>query len=203
MKTLSDFRPSIQKTFRFIEGFIKENGYGPSLREMMNGRNLSSTSVATYHRDQLCEAGLLTYDEGRDRSIALAGSVTLTYYGDDAKYLREEFGKTPEVGVMDLLRQEVGVISSSLTAGRAEYEEANRNVVDRHIVDGPDCKWCGFPKNTQHRDHEYESSDCMDHWHVKVHGQREYCRSCGMTSVFTPVGMKRVLPCARGFEFIT
>ncbi len=65
------------------------------------------------------------------------------------------------------------------------------------------CKWCGFPKNTQHRDHEYESSDCMDHWHVQVHGQGRHCRSCGMTSVFTPNGMRRVIPCARGPEYTT
>ncbi len=68
-------------------------------------------------------------------------------------------------------------------------------------IDGDYCKWCGYPKNNQHQDHKYEPNDCMDHWHVQVHGQGAHCRSCGMTSVFTPNGMKRVIPCASGPEY--
>ena len=109
MKTLSDYRPSIQKSYHYINGFIKENGFGPTIREITKANNLSSTSVASYHRDELIKGGLLSYDRGRDRSIALVGAVTLTFYGVDADYIREEFGESPgcELAVINWLRQPV------------------------------------------------------------------------------------------------
>ena len=107
MKPLSEFRPNIQESYHFIVRFIKENGYGPSVREIQFGGNLSSPSVALYHRDALIKGGLITYDEGRDRSIKLVGTVTLTFYGVDADYIRKEFGESPgrELAVINWLRQ--------------------------------------------------------------------------------------------------
>ena len=112
MKPLSDYRPSIQKSYRFIAQFIKENGYGPTIREIKSDGNLSSTSVAQYHRDALIKGGFVTYDEGRDRSIALAGALTLTFYGQDAQYIRDHFGESPscELLIIGRLKQEVGVM---------------------------------------------------------------------------------------------
>lgn len=73
-------------------------------------------------------------------------------------------------------------------------------MVNRTDGDGY-CKWCGFPKSNQHKDHEYEPNDCSDSWHSQVHGLGAECPACGMTSVFTPNGMRRVIPCARLSEF--
>ena len=104
MRALADYRPSIQASYRFIDRFIRANGFGPSIREIMDGCNLSSTSVATYHRDELTKGGWITFT-GRDRSIALTGAITLTFYGLDAEYIRETFGEQPELAVINWLRQ--------------------------------------------------------------------------------------------------
>lgn len=107
---LDQLKPTTRKTYNFITKFIALKGYAPTIREIRDGIEVSSTSVASYHRDILVRKGLITFDPERTRSIEIAGAITLTFYGDDAKYLRKEFGETPELGVMDLLRQEVGVI---------------------------------------------------------------------------------------------
>ncbi len=92
MKALSEYRPSIQRTYGYINEFISANGFGPTIREIQAGGNLSSTSVAQYHRDQLIKGGFITYDPGRDRSIALFGTFTLSFSSVDADYIRDKFG---------------------------------------------------------------------------------------------------------------
>ncbi len=110
MKALSEYRPSMQRSYSFIDGFIKEHGFGPTVREIIAAGGLSSTSVASYHRDELIKGGFITYDPGRDRSIALVGVITLTFYGLDADFIREQFGDSPgrELAVINWLRQPVG-----------------------------------------------------------------------------------------------
>ena len=105
MRALSSYRPSIQKSYHFIARFIKETGFGPTMREIQSGGNLSSTSVALYHRDQLIKGGLISYDPKRERSIALAGTLTLTFYGLDADFIRDHFGEQPELALINWLRQ--------------------------------------------------------------------------------------------------
>ena len=107
MKSISDFRPSMQKSYWFINEFVTERGYGPTIREIQTACNLSSTSVAHYHREALIKGGLLTYIEGHERSTALAGTLTLTFYGEDAAFIRDEFGSDPEAGIIQTLRETV------------------------------------------------------------------------------------------------
>lgn len=111
MKSLSELRPSTQKTYAFISAFIRERAYSPSTRDIRDGVPLSSTSVSVYHRDQLVKAGLIGYTPDRARSIERSGSITitLTFWDHDADYIREEFGDNPESAIMDRLKQEVGV----------------------------------------------------------------------------------------------
>lgn len=115
MKPLSEYRPSIQASYFFINEFISERGYGPTIREIKSGCNLSSTSVASYHRDQLIKGGFITYDEGRDRSIALCGALTLIFYGLDADFIRDHFGERPELAVINWLRQPVGDVPAFMS----------------------------------------------------------------------------------------
>ncbi len=115
MKPLSEYRPSIQASYRFIHRFITDHGYGPTIREIKGAGNLSSTSVAQYHRDQLIKGGWITYDEGRDRSIALVGALILTYYGLDADFIRDQFGATPELALISWLRQAVGDVRALMS----------------------------------------------------------------------------------------
>lgn len=111
--TLSTLRPSTIRTYNFINDFIQERGYSPSTNEIKEGVPLSSKSVSVYHRDQLIRAGLLTYEPGRRRSIELAGSFTLNFHNEDARYMREKFGDVTASELVRLLRNEEAVASGS------------------------------------------------------------------------------------------
>lgn len=68
MARTSDKGAEIQ---RFIQEFVQENGYAPSVREIMAGVGLRSTASVSYHLQNLQKKGLLTSGEkGRKRAIA-------------------------------------------------------------------------------------------------------------------------------------
>ena len=68
MKPLSDKQKDI---LRFIEGYIDEYGYPPSIRDIQNNCDISSTSVVKYNLDRLQEKGLMNRDSEVSRSISL------------------------------------------------------------------------------------------------------------------------------------
>lgn len=110
MKQLAELRPSTRRTYGYICDFIREKGYSPSTQEIMDGVPLSSKSVAVYHRDQLVKHRLLGYTPDRARSIEIYGSLMLTFWGEDADFIRKEFGRSPELAVIDALKQALGVM---------------------------------------------------------------------------------------------
>ena len=60
-----------QEIMEFVEWFIQENGYSPSVREIGSSVGLSSTASVSYHLQQLREKGLLKAlnDKGKKRAI--------------------------------------------------------------------------------------------------------------------------------------
>ena len=60
-----------QEIMEFVEWFIQENGYAPSVREIGSSVGLSSTASVSYHLQQLREKGLLKAlnDKGKKRAI--------------------------------------------------------------------------------------------------------------------------------------
>lgn len=56
LSELSDRQRSI---YRFIKQFYREHGYPPTIREIGNALNISSTSVVNYNLNKLEEAGLI------------------------------------------------------------------------------------------------------------------------------------------------
>ena len=54
-----------------IGNAIEQNGYGPSLREMVGGPGLLGRSQVGYHRDRLKGHGLIAFTPGVPRSIQL------------------------------------------------------------------------------------------------------------------------------------
>jgi len=66
---ISDTRESILK---FIQGFIDEKGYAPTVRDIMKGCNLSSTAVVQHHLNILEREGRIHRDPGVVRSIQMA-----------------------------------------------------------------------------------------------------------------------------------
>ena len=55
----------------FLEAFIGEHDYPPSIRDIQNGCNISSTSVVDYNLKRLEEKGLIRRDREVSRAIEL------------------------------------------------------------------------------------------------------------------------------------
>ena len=60
-----------QLILEFLEQFIAEHDYPPSIRDIQNGCNLSSTSVVDYNLKRLEEKGLIRRDREVSRAIEL------------------------------------------------------------------------------------------------------------------------------------
>ena len=60
-----------EQILRFVNEFVQENGYAPSVREIGEAGGLRSTATVTYHLRQLQEKGLLqsTGQKGMKRAV--------------------------------------------------------------------------------------------------------------------------------------
>lgn len=76
-----------ENILEFIRKFRRDNGYSPSVREVASHCGIKSPSVVQYHLEQLLEAGLITKDKVRSRSIGLVGD-------------EEGLGQVPLLGVI-------------------------------------------------------------------------------------------------------
>lgn len=68
MKTLSAKQ---QRILDFISDFIEDKGYAPSVRDVVHGCGISSSSVAQYHLNMLEQKGYIRRDREISRSIGL------------------------------------------------------------------------------------------------------------------------------------
>ncbi len=62
-----------EKILEFIESFIKENGYPPSVREIGSAMGFKSSSTIHSYIKRLEEEGKLSQDSSKTRSITLTG----------------------------------------------------------------------------------------------------------------------------------
>ncbi len=60
-----------QEILDFVNQFVQENGYAPSIREIGAAVGLSSTASVNYHLQQLQEKGLLVAPGGKGRKRAI------------------------------------------------------------------------------------------------------------------------------------
>lgn len=58
----------------YIDGFIREHGYSPSYREIMNGLNYNSVATVALHVNNLIKRGHLRKRENSARSLEVVGS---------------------------------------------------------------------------------------------------------------------------------
>ncbi len=65
-----------QGIFRFLESFISEHDYPPSIRDIQHGCDISSTSVVDYNLKRLEERGFIRRDREVSRAIELLGNGT-------------------------------------------------------------------------------------------------------------------------------
>jgi hypothetical protein len=58
----------------FVDGFIKEHGYGPSYREVMNGLGYKSVSTVAIHIEGLISKGYLRKRDNSARSLEVVSA---------------------------------------------------------------------------------------------------------------------------------
>lgn len=65
-----------QKVYDYLQSFIADRGYPPSVREIGEALDLRSPSTVHFHLKHLAELGYIEKDAGKGRAIALAHPVT-------------------------------------------------------------------------------------------------------------------------------
>jgi repressor LexA len=76
----------------FIQRFTDENGYPPSIRQIGEAANISSTSVVNYNLNKLVDAGYL------DREEKVSRGLRLTEKADPSSAAGKEIFRIPIVG---------------------------------------------------------------------------------------------------------
>ena len=66
--------PKQQEILDFIEAYIRDNGYPPSIREICAAVNLKSSSTVYTHLEALKRKGYIERDDSKTRGIRLTGT---------------------------------------------------------------------------------------------------------------------------------
>jgi len=69
-----DLSPKQQRIYQFIKSFVEERDYPPSIRDIQQACNISSTSVVDYNLKALERQGLIRRDREISRAIEVLGS---------------------------------------------------------------------------------------------------------------------------------
>ena len=73
---MSILSPKRKQILDFITAFIEGKGYAPSVRDIVEGCAISSSSVAQYHLNVLEQQGYIRRDHEVSRSIGLVKKAT-------------------------------------------------------------------------------------------------------------------------------
>ena len=80
----------------FIHGFIKGNGYSPTLREIMRALGYKSVSTVAKHVDNLVAAGFLEKQDGEVRSLTLSSEKKEVWWQNLAKEIKKREAEDDE-----------------------------------------------------------------------------------------------------------
>ena len=64
-----------EQIFEFMQKFIAENGYAPTVREICQACNIKSTATVFTYMNQLAERGVISKTENRNRAVSLKQKV--------------------------------------------------------------------------------------------------------------------------------
>jgi repressor LexA len=64
-----------QRVLNFIQSYLEQSGYPPTVREIGDAVGIKSTSLVTYYLDRLEEKGHITRDRSISRGIRLTGET--------------------------------------------------------------------------------------------------------------------------------
>lgn len=113
---MHETRPSKKQRelLSFISSFIKEQGYGPSYREIMRALDYKSVSTVAIHIDSLITKGYLRKTDHSARSLEVIGeaSTAQSPHETHLKWLKHEIQKRTNGDAK--ARKEAIVLSSAL-----------------------------------------------------------------------------------------
>ena len=93
----------------FIDGFIKGNGYSPTLREIMRALGYKSVSTVANHVDNLVAAGMLDKRDGEVRSLVLRQAELEAWWHNLEKEIKQREAADDEKS-----RSEVEILKKAL-----------------------------------------------------------------------------------------
>lgn len=70
---MSKLKPKEQKVYDYIVKAVKENGFAPSVRDIMNDLGYKSTSTVHMYLNRLDMLGYIRKEDGKSRAISLTG----------------------------------------------------------------------------------------------------------------------------------
>lgn len=138
-----------RELLQFVDGFIKEHGYGPSYREIMNGMGYKSVSTVAIHIEGLISKGYLRKRDNSARSLEVvstdykigSGPVSATVAGGTAKekWLVEAvearftmYKNTPSQQLLDELYVLIGTLKILGFDGAYEAMRAKLAAIIKH-----------------------------------------------------------------------
>lgn len=66
----------INQVLEFIQSFIGDNGYAPTVREVCSNCNIKSTATAYQYMNKLSEQGLINKADNKKRAVSITQNVT-------------------------------------------------------------------------------------------------------------------------------
>ncbi len=91
-----------QSILRFLYSYSQSNGFYPSIREICEGTQTSSTSIVKYHLEQLVATGYLHHSPRRSRASTLSQKAYSLLQGSPHSELRSEGDSALEQEVRQL-----------------------------------------------------------------------------------------------------
>jgi len=128
-----------QSILNFIDHFLAEKGYPPSVREIAQGCHISSTSVVEYHLNILQKEGYLRRDSEVARGIELRRQKSLVQVPVIGYIAAGEPIPTPSTETWSSVAPETVELPQELTRGREKVyalRVRGTSMVDALINDG-------------------------------------------------------------------
>lgn len=99
----------------YVDGFIKEHGYGPSYREVMNGLGYKSVSTVAVHIDGLINRGYLRKRDNSARSLEVVSAEYGTGAGPSSVTTTSSAGSSREKWLVEAVNERFGRYNQAQT----------------------------------------------------------------------------------------
>lgn len=129
----------------YLEQYLKDHGYPPTLREICKKFSIASTNGARYHLHRLKDLGYLEIDPHKSRGVKRVGVDSTIQVAHKRSYLLPVLGRVP-AGPFDLasedLREDVLTVDPEFFGSRNEEPELfglrvkGDSMLDEGIHDG-------------------------------------------------------------------